>query len=99
MPGRFGARSGARGAVTGRTIPVPPEAHIYWRRAIMTRKVLFRGGWFLLLFYAGFYAFQVYWIQDIPTVSPTKWGILLATIALIYFARNHDDVTAIHLPH
>lgn len=65
----------------------------------MTRKVLFWGGWLLLLFYACYYAFEVYWIQDIPKVSPTKWGILFATVVLIYFARNRDEVTAIHLPH
>ena len=63
------------------------------------RRILFWGGWVLLLFYAVFYAVQIYLIQDIPRIELYKWGILFATGVLIYAARDRREVTELHLPH
>jgi hypothetical protein len=65
----------------------------------MLRKVLYWGGWILLLVYAVIYLVQGFALQDIPPVSWLKWGILAATALLIYAARNRDQVFEHHLPH
>jgi hypothetical protein len=65
----------------------------------MVRKVLFWGGWSLVLFYALYWAYEVYVIQDLPKIQPFKWMILGVTVALIYATRDREEVTAHHLPH
>jgi hypothetical protein len=65
----------------------------------MVRKVLFWVGWLLLAIYAGIFAAQIFVLQDLPAIAYWKWGVLLATCVLIFFARNRDDAFAHHLPH
>ncbi len=65
----------------------------------MLRKVLFWGGWVLLLVYTVIFAAQAWVLQDIPHVTYLKWGILAATCVLIFFSRNREQVIEHHLPH
>ncbi len=65
----------------------------------MLRKILYWGGWILLLVYAVVFSVQAIILQDIPAVSYLKWGILAATVLLIFFSRNREQVFEHHLPH
>lgn len=65
----------------------------------MVRKILFWGGWGLLLFYALYWAYEIWAIQDLPKINVFKWLILGATVLLIFASRNREEVTAHHLPH
>jgi hypothetical protein len=65
----------------------------------MLRKTLFWGGWVLIAAYVVIFGAQIYLMQDLPPVSAVKWIVFFATFALIYAARDRDDVTHYHLPH
>jgi hypothetical protein len=62
------------------------------RREAAMRKWLFRLGWVVLFVLPIIYAVQIFVTQDIPEVELWQWGILFATVALLYFSRNTDDV-------
>lgn len=61
------------------------------------RKWLFRFGWVVLFALPVVYAIQIVVTQDLPKVEPWQWGILFATVVLIYFSRNTDDVLKHHV--
>jgi hypothetical protein len=65
----------------------------------MLRRVLFWGGWILLLTYVVIFGVQAFVLQDIPPVSWLKWGVLAATVLLIFASRNRDQAFEHHLPH
>ena len=56
------------------------------------RKTLFWVGWILLIALPLAYGVQIWFTQDLPRIEPWKWALLLGTIALVFFARNRDEV-------
>lgn len=61
------------------------------------RKTLFAIGWIGFFAFPLLYGIQIFMTQDLPPVEPWKWSILLATVVLIYFSRNRDDVLKHHV--
>jgi len=61
------------------------------------RKWLYRFGWAVLFLLPVIYGIQIYVTQDLPQVEPWKWGLLFATVVLIYFSRDTDDVLKHHV--
>lgn len=61
------------------------------------RKWLFRFGLGVLFVLPVVYAVQIFVTQDLPKVESWQWGILFATVVLIYFSRNTDDVLKHHV--
>ena len=61
------------------------------------RKTLFATGWVVFFALPLFYVIQIIVTQDLPPVEWWKWAILFATVVLIYFSRNRDDVLKHHV--
>ena len=61
------------------------------------RKTLFAIGWIVFFALPLIYGIQILATQDLPPVEWWKWAILLATVILIYFSRNRDDVLKHHV--
>jgi hypothetical protein len=62
------------------------------RKEAPMRKWLFRFGWGVLFVLPVIYAVQIFVTQDLPKVELWQWGILFATVVLLYFSRNTDEV-------
>jgi len=56
------------------------------------RKTLFGIGWTIFFAIPIIYGIEIVRSQDLPPVEWWKWAILLATVVLIYFSRNRDEV-------
>ena len=67
------------------------------RKEAAMRKWLFRFGWTVLFVLPVVYAVQIFVTQDLPKVEPWQWGILFATVVLLYFSRDTDDVLKHHV--
>ena len=61
------------------------------------RRKLFWLGWIVLFALPVIYGIQIFITQDLPAVEPWKWAVLFATVLLIYFSRNTDDVLNHHV--
>jgi hypothetical protein len=61
------------------------------------RKTLFGIGWIIFFALPLIYGTQIFVTQDLPPVEWWQWAILLATVVLIYFSRNRDDVLKHHV--
>jgi hypothetical protein len=61
------------------------------------RKALFKIGWVIFFVLPIIYGVQIYLAQDLPKVEIWQWGILAATVMLIYFTRDRDDVLKHHV--
>ena len=61
------------------------------------RKTLFATGWIVFFALPLAYVVQIIVTQDLPPVEWWKWAILFATVVLIYFSRNRDDVLKHHV--
>ena len=61
------------------------------------RQTLYGIGWIVLFALPLIYGIQIVVSQDLPPVEWWQWAILLATVVLIYFSRNRDDVLKHHV--
>ena len=61
------------------------------------RQTLYGIGWIVLFALPLIYGIQIVVTQDLPPVEWWKWAILFATVVLIYFSRNRDDVLKHHV--
>ena len=61
------------------------------------RKALFRLGWAILAILPVAFAIEIFIIDDLPRIALWKWAILAATVVMIYFTRNRDDVLQHHV--
>ena len=61
------------------------------------RQTLYGIGWIVLFTLPLIYAVQIVVTQDLPPVEWWQWSILFATVVLIYFSRNRDDVLKHHV--
>jgi len=71
-----------------------PDVHTvrYWPQEIAMRKWIFRFGWVVLFVLPVIYAVRIFATQDLPKVELWQWAILFATVVVIYFSRNTDEV-------
>lgn len=56
------------------------------------RRFFFWFGWATVFALPMAFAFEIWWIQDLPTIAPWKWAVLVLAVLLIVFSRNRDDV-------
>lgn len=61
------------------------------------RQTLYGIGWIVLFALPIIYGIQIVISQDLPPVEWWQWAILFATVVLIYFSRNRDDVLKHHV--
>jgi len=61
------------------------------------RRILFWSGWVVLFILPLVYGIQILVTQDLPVVQPWKWAILFATVVMIFFTRNQDEVLKHHV--
>lgn len=61
------------------------------------RRFFFWFGWALLIALPLLFAFEVYWIQDLPTIQAWKWAVLVGAVVVIIASRNRDDVLKHHV--
>ena len=61
------------------------------------RKGLFWFGWAVLLVLPVIYVVTAIVVQDLPRVEPWTWGILFGALALVFLARNRDEVLKHHV--
>jgi len=61
------------------------------------RKAIFWLGWTILFLIPVAFVAEVLIIQDMPPFPMWKYAVPVVGIALIYLARNHDDVLHHHL--
>jgi hypothetical protein len=56
------------------------------------RKWIYRFGWCVLFVLPILYVAEIVVTQDLPLVAPWQWGVLTATVVLLYFSRDTDEV-------
>jgi len=61
------------------------------------RKALWRIGWSILFVLPIIYIIQIVLTQDLPPVAPWQWVLLFGVVAVLYFARDRDDVLKHHV--
>ena len=61
------------------------------------RKYLHWLAWAILFVLPVAYAFEIWWIQNLPKVELWQWSILFAAVVLLYFSRDRDEVMKHHV--
>lgn len=61
------------------------------------RKFFFRLGWAILIVLPIAFIVEIVVSQDLPLVQPWKWVILFGAVAMVYAARDRDDVLRHHV--
>ena len=61
------------------------------------RRFLFWFGWGILIALPFAFAFEIWWIQNLPKIALWQWAILAGAVVLIYFSRDRDDVLKHHV--
>ena len=61
------------------------------------RKFFYRLGWAILIVLPIAFIVEIVVSQDLPLVQPWKWAILFGAVALVYAARDRDDVLRHHV--
>jgi hypothetical protein len=66
--------------------------HLAQEEGAMMRKTFSWFAWSVLFALPIVFAIQIFILEDIPRVEWWKWVILLATVLVLYFSRDRDEV-------
>lgn len=61
------------------------------------RKFFYYLGWTIIVLAPVLFVAETVRLQDLPRIQPWKWILLFGAVAMIYAARNRDDVLRHHV--